>query len=326
MMLNKILRKNHINLIIVVLCIIVALFSIYRFKSIEKLENNADNAVNYNELITQQNDKDNIYVSLEIVDIPYEIAERKVNYAYEKYYILYDKNNYMYVAKLSDKTFKKIKEEYQKNSANFSYTLVGYIYKIPNDLKKIIIDVYNTDNDGNEINNSNYYKYFGSTYIDDTYTKYTSRIAIYHIIMIISVLVGSICLINWCIYMINTRKTFKKLSFTQLDDELSKSSKSYSNVGIYLTDNYLISTYRGLHVFSYHDIIWVYLGNNGKPLTKDKIHINIFAKGKIKYLTKSVYNGESSIFSEIIDEILNKNENVMVGYTYENMKNYKTVN
>lgn len=47
-----------------------------------------------------------MYVSIEIADIPYQIAQREVNYTYIKYYILYDKSNYMYVAKLTDETYK----------------------------------------------------------------------------------------------------------------------------------------------------------------------------------------------------------------------------
>lgn len=325
-MINKILRKNHRKLIIVLLCVIIAFFSIYRLKNLQNEENNLQAPLDYGELIATQKDDDNMYVSLKIADIPYEIAEQRVNYSYIKYYILYDENDYTYVAKLSTKTYNKIKEEYQKNSSDFSYTLTGFIYKIPKKLKKIIIDVYNENNVIDKINDDNYYKYFGSTYIDDSYTKHTSRIAIYELIVITSSIIAIINLLNWIIYIINTRKTLSTISIEQLNDELSQNPKKYSNTEIYLTNNYLISTYRGLHVFSYYDLIWIYLGNKGKFWPKYKTHMNIFLKGKIKYLSKSIDNSDSSIFNEIISEIINKNKKIMIGYTYENMDNYKKIN
>lgn len=61
----------------------------------------------YNNLITKGKDTENTYVSIELADIPYQIAEERVNYSIIKYYILYDENDYMYVEKLTDANYKK---------------------------------------------------------------------------------------------------------------------------------------------------------------------------------------------------------------------------
>lgn len=65
----------------------------------------------------------------------------------------------MYVAKLTDETYKKIKTAYEKDKTNFSYTLTGYIYNTPSDLKKLIIDEFNK-NTSNKITKDNYSNYF----------------------------------------------------------------------------------------------------------------------------------------------------------------------
>lgn len=322
-MLEKIKKYNNKKLIIVAICIIVVMGFFYVYNHSKKLESNNEIPLDYNEVISNGTDKKNVYVSVEFNDIPYLIAEQKVNYSYIKYYILYDKNDYMYVSKLSDSTYNKIKEKYDKFESDFSYSLTGYIYETPNDLKKIIINSFNKSSDI-KLTNDNYANYFGSTYLDDSYTKYTAQLAISLIIIIVSIVIAIIVLINWFIFKINTKKTLSKIDKELIESELLKdSTKEYKKAKIFITDKYLISTHKGLHVFDYNDSMWIYVANGDfKFISADKVYLNILTKNKKRYKSKSLDNHKKQIFDEIIEEIGNKNSNILLGYTYENMEKY----
>lgn len=328
-MLNKFIKLNNKKLIIIIFFIVLSIISLCGYRMFDKKSRISDTKpLDYNELIAAGADVGNMYVSVDIVNIPYQIAEQKVNHMYIKYYILYDKEGYMYVAKLSDKTYKKINDEYQDNKDNFSYTLVGYIYKTPNDLKEIIIDVFNENNTNNKISKDDFADYFGSTYLDDSYTKYTAQAAICGIITIVGIIIFIIILISWIICNINIKKTLSSVGREQLESELSNNNlKEYKKAKIYLTDKFLIFTHKGLQVCNYTDIGWIYLGNSCSKISSvNKIHMNVFMNDKKKYKSKKLDYDKQYMFEEIISEIANKNSNVMIGYTYDNMNKYNKIN
>ena len=324
---NIIIKFNNKKLIVLTVCIIIALISAYGYKVFEKKSKTPDTQpVSYNDLIASGNDKSNMYVSVDIADIPYQIAQREVNYSYIKYYILYDQNDCMYLAELSDETYNRINDRYKENKDNFSYTLTGYIYETPKDLKEVIIDVFNESITSTKISTDNFADYFGSTYFDDKYTKYTTQTAILEIIAIVSAIAGVIFFAQCIIYIVNTKKTLSKIDKEELESELSKTTlKEYKKVKIYLTDKYLISTYMGLKVFKYTDIVWLYAGNNARFSSQDKMHINICMNDKSKYKTAKIHQAEKYILNEIIDEISSRNSNILAGYSYENMNKYKKI-
>ena len=313
-MLKKIKHQNNKKLIAILICLFLAITSFCIYISFIEDEEKKEKPINYNDLIATNSDKKNMYVSIEIADIPYQIAQREVNYTYIKYYILYDKSNYMYVAKLTDETYKKIKTAYEKDKTNFSYTLTGYIYNTPSDLKKLIIDEFNK-NTSNKITKDNYSNYFGSTYFDDTYTKFTTGIAISLIIVFLSIASAIAIFINWLICAINTKKTLSKIDYDEVERELAKTSmKEYKKIGLYLTDKYLISLSLGLYIYPYSQRF----GN--------KVFLNIFMKNKKKFKTKKVDSLQEEMLEETLQEISTKNANILLGYTYENMTNYNKSN
>lgn len=322
-MLKKILKSNMRELILVIIFIIIAVISTLG-KNYFYYKDSSPNIKpeDYNNLIIKGKDKENTYVCVELADIPYQIAEQKVNYSVIKYYILYDKNDYMYVAKLTDENYKKIEEQYKKQSDNFSYTLTGYIYNVPDDLRDIIIDAYNDSNLNNKITKSNYSKYFGSTYFDDTYTKYTTPIAIFYLISIASMVIALIFGIRWIICFVNTKKALSKYDKQELEDEL-QNVQEYKKAKVYLTNNYFVSTYKGLHVYKYSDISWVYSASvSGKFYSINKFCIRMFLADKTKYDTKGLDYTKQEIFNEIFEKLQKRNPNILFGYNYENLNTY----
>lgn len=325
-MLKNILKSNNRKLILTIIFVVIAIISMIGKNYFNNKDNSSElKPKDYNNLITKGKDTENTYVSIKLADIPHQIAEEKVNYSIIKYYILYDKNNYMYVAKLTDENYKKIEEQYNKQGDEFSYNLTGYIYKTPDDLRDIIIDAYNESNSSHKITKDNYSKYFGSTYLDDTYTKYTASIAIFYMISITSTVVAIIFGVQWIICLINTRKTLSKYDKQDLDEEL-QNAQEYEKAKIYLTNNYFISTYKGLHVYTYSDISWVYSGSvNGKFYSINKFCIRMFLVDKTKYDTKSLDYTKKEIFNEIFEELQKRNSNIMFGYNFENLNAYNKI-
>lgn len=321
MNIQKIIKKYNTKMLAYIgIMFILLLISLIAFIYYYKKENNSSvEPVDYNSLISLGQDKEDEFVTVDIVDIPYEVAEREVNYSKIKYYILFDKDNYMYVAKLSDKTFKKISNAYEKNSDNFSYTLTGYIYNTPVDLKKIIIDVFNEDND-KKITLDDYSDYFGNTYLDDTYTIYTTQLAISELGLIFFggvFIVFSICFVK---YLLSTNKNLQLINQNEVDNELILNNFNYyKKAEIYLTNNYLIFVNKGVHIIKYNDIGWIYIGNHNGRLMNKK-YLSIFLKNKNKYKSMKISNYE--VFDQIINDLSNKNLDTVFGYSYENLQRY----
>ena len=107
-----------------------------------------------------------------------------------------------------------------------------------------------------------------------------------------------------------------------LDDE---ASRKFPNARIILTKNYLVYAKKAIHVLPYSDILWMYVGGDNKSIgavRQEYIIINTHS-GK-KYKTAAVdeikYNKE---IQNIMDEIHKNNQNILVGFTYENKNKYK---
>lgn len=326
-MLKKISNeRNYIWLVIIFIAI--AIMSIFYLNNLDNIRiNSKEVAKDYNEIIYAGKEKNNTYVSVDITELPILLLEEKFNYTINKYYLLIDKNNYMYIAKLKDSTFKTIKEIYDKNKNDFSYELKGYIYRISKDVKKEIVKMYNEEQI-EKIDMNNYSEYFGNTYLDDTYTKYTTRAAVGYIIIIVSIIISIIFFIKWMFFIIVTNKTLKEISKDELEEELKKCDIiKYKKAKIYLTNKYLISMHKGLRVFRYNDIKWIFRGTITHLFYfGHEMSLSIYLPNKKRYETKGIGAEYYRLLDDIIQDVVEKNNNVLVGYTYENMENYNKNN
>ena len=71
-----------------------------------------------------------------------------------------------YIVKMSDKQYKVIVDEYEKNNKDFKFTLEGKTYSIFSTLQESSKKKYNELKDEKVITSDNYSEYFGSTYLD----------------------------------------------------------------------------------------------------------------------------------------------------------------
>lgn len=277
----------------------------------------------YHTLISNDSDNENQYVKVTITELPYQFAIRNEGGTQWKYYILFDKDNYMYLSRLTSETFNKLEELYNKNQEEFSYELEGYIFNTPEDLKKIAMETYNEQEPAEIITDENFTNYFGKSYLDETYTP-NSPIA--ETMITIGAILGISAIIIFIAYIciiVKFKKTIQKYNKEELEEELEKETTiSYPTAKIYLTDKYIITKANTLDIIPYEDLYWIYIEKrkyNGVNVGK-----YLIAKMKNKKTKQiAVVHKSEELLIEITNKIHEKNDSVLIGFTPENQKAFK---
>lgn len=168
---EQLLKPKKAFLIITVVLIIISLIFYGIVICIEKTTEKPE-AVDYGNLISINEDKENDYVKTTIQYIA-SFAEREGFSS--KYYYIQDINNRVMIAQIEDETYKKIQEKYLQNQENFTYELEGYIFDIPDDVLNLAIRCISKvfDIQDGIITKSNYQEYFGNTYLNEGVTPNT---------------------------------------------------------------------------------------------------------------------------------------------------------
>ncbi len=317
-------KKNILIIGLVILAIAIGLIVAGVITNKNKYDNEEVHV--YNDLIAAKKDKEEMLVELEITEIPYLFATKEEKSTKQNFYFAIDKNNYWYIVRLTEDTYKKIEEQYNADKENFKYTLKGYIYDDPSELKRLAISAYNENlsETAEKLTTTNFRDYLGITYLDETKTPFDSTATTF---IGIGIGTGVISLIFFIIYFSKAAKiksALKKYNIEDLKDELNNCDMSqYAKQTIYLTNKYLISTLNGLDVFEYKDIVWVYnekRKQNGVSLgvwlivcTMDRKRIQVARAQK------------DDILIEIMTKIKEKNQDILVGFTGDNNKQYKEI-
>jgi len=321
---DKILDINRKYLIIASILILI---SIIMYSGIAKLEQTKEKekCIDYNTLISSKKDTEKKYVKVTMFSLPYKFAVKEEGETKQNYYFIYDQYNFLYITRLTDKTYQKIEEKYNQDPENFSYELRGYIYNIPSQLKELALSEFNKAIENKTITNENFEDYFGKTYLDETLTPYTEIIGILFGIGILLDMFGIACLIAYIAMYIRTKKTLKKYNKQELQEELYNAEmSSYSKAKIYLTNKYIISTVSGLTVIEYDDLFWIYIENrrqNGISIGKYLIAVNMKKK---KINLAYTYKNEDLLI-EIMNKIKENKDSIKVGFTKENQKAFRNL-
>lgn len=322
---KKILKPEKRTLIICIILIIITIGMFYfsNYWGKQKVKQNIPE--DYNELISNEEDVEEKYVEIEIVDIPYHVATKTQDNVQQKFYIVFDKDNLMYLVRLSDKTYNKLDNMYNQNKEEFSYTLKGYIYNTPSELKRITIDVYNKAKNEKVLNLANFKLYFGNTYLDETKSPYDTISSLLMALGIFTTVLSVILLITYIVTLVNFKKVYKNYEKEDIESELDKTTTIvYKKENIYLTDKYIISTLMGLHIVEYKDLVWIY--NERRKYNGVTIGRFLLAyKNNNKKLQLASSKKNEEILNEIIVKIQEKNPEIMIGFTNENIKRYKEI-
>ena len=324
---SKILKCSKVPLVIalIIIAISIALFSYS--SELDKKAEIEPVAKDYNELIAYEQDVENEYVEVTITDIPYGFAEEEDDGITRNYYFVYDQYDYMYIVRLMDSTYTMLENMYNENPEEFSYTLKGYIFEDPEELKELAISAYNEGMEEEIVNQENFRSYFGNTYLDETLTPYSDTSAVLVGIAVGIDIFAIVLFIVYIIGFIKTKNALKRFDKEDLEYELSKSSTiEYKKAKIYLTDKYIISRVMGVNVLEYNELVWLYNEKrrvNGIPTT---INLKGFTNKKAYELAEvSAYGEGENLLIEVMNKIKEKNLQVLLGFTKENQQSYKEI-
>ena len=229
-----------------------------------------------------------------------------------------------YIVKMSDKQYKVIVDEYEKNNKDFKFTLEGKTYSIFSTLQESSKKKYNELKDEKVITSDNYSEYFGSTYLDaGDNTRALIKVMLFGFAVFFLV-IDIIMVIGYTYGM----KTFKKVMQEYGEEVLVKELDDNDTIalpkaGIYLTKKYIISNSVGFKVLDYKDVLWVYIlkqKNHGITVGN---HLMIYKNDGKGDTYATMLKPEK--LEELISEIKKRSKKILVGYTNENQKKYREI-
>ena len=304
----------------IILCVILIY---YGFKLENELENKE--LVEYSELVYSE-EKENEHVKFTTTYLPYDFAEKTDDSYTYTYYLITDTKNIVYIARLTDSTVSSMRTLYEIDPENYSYELSGYTHEIPDDLKQIAIESYNEVAEKEIVNNENFKDYLGSTYMDEI----NAPVSDLYIGMFCFGIGGGIVLFVLLIYIIVVLIRFKSKvnKFGQGDLEMHLSSPmtlNYSKSEVYLTNDYIISTAKGIDFYIYEDLAWMYLHKQYYNGILTHMYLLGFSKYKNKKQILAYSRKDENSLNEIVTKILEKNPNILIGFNKENKQKYKEI-
>lgn len=325
---NKIIKKEirKVNLyffyfiFFLIICILVILIGT------RQNNNNKDNYVYLNDVIESKNNKENLNTYLDIADTPYSIAKYE-NEEDHAFYIVFD-NRYFYIAYLNDDIYNKLNVE---NLSDNPIRIYGTTAKIPDEVKDIALEVYNEGLDEeNQIEMEDFNSYFGEVYLNNASLKKGNNT--YYIISIIPLIISLSTLIIFIIKKIKIKKVINSLSeeeIEKIEKEIDEEGTTfYSKYHLILTKNYIITFNSNLNIIKYNELIWIYENRVKQYGITTNIFIFIMTnKGKTINLinTDGITKKAKNIRKEIIEQITNKNNNILVGMNKKNKEEIKNI-
>lgn len=300
---------------------LVCLFSFIKLD--ESSDASSKKAQNYNDLIVDGKDEEELVAEVTFVSEPYSFAVYEDDDVTLNYYMVFDENGYLYIVRLTDDTYSKIMSSYESNPDEFSYTLKGYLFETEKDLKDLAIDYYNESYEEEIVNYDNFENYFGKTYLDETHTSEDDSIGLLIGLTMLGGVFSIIFFVVCIAYSVTTKKTLKKYSLEELEYEIGKASTiSYSKLKLYITDKYIISHKDGLRVVAIDEIVWAYISTL-RIQGLIKVNRLMVYKKDLKNDELSETLGKRELLVEILNILKEKNNNVMLGYTKENKEAFK---
>ena len=327
---KKIWKYNKSTVIIFLVCVILSVpcLAVIRHFRVRPAEGLLTKAEDYYSVIADEADKPGKFVYVKIADVPYLVAEETTEHS--EYYIVFDEDDYMYVALLTKSTYNAICNAYENDPDDFTYTVAGMTEETDEDLRDIIIEIFNETYDDLSLDSSNYENYFGATYLNEsTLTPHKTTVAVAELCLIAAAIVGVLNLLVIIKGLINTKRSLKTADKAELEDELSQVRViEYPKAKILLLNRYFVSMNVGMIANRYSDIAWVYVSNNAKTKLgfnyrsiAGKQNMVVHLKSGKKYTTATA----AEDYTAIIEDLVKRNPNIMTGYSYENLSNYKKI-
>lgn len=316
---NKILKPKT-PLLYVAISLIVLSVIMYILAAVVKPSK--DDAIDYRKLLFNYDNISGEYTKLEVTSVSSFAGKDNLTYYYAQ-----DEDGYVYIVRITDKTFDDMEREYKRSTDqdNFTYTIYGYVRDVYPDLKKFIISEFD-DVFGSEykITSKDYDEYFQDTYIDETLTGKITLNIFFIGAGVISDIAAVIMLIIYFVSLGRSKKSLKSYDYDILYSQLASSDTvCYKREKLYLTNQYVITVNNGLRVLIYYDIIWLYNVKNSVNGIPTTITLSAAYSDRRIYTIASTAVSNENTLIEIMSRIHEKNSNILVGYTDENIQAYR---
>lgn len=281
-------------------------------------------AINLNSLIIDKV-KESKFAKVEVASVPYAFAE--YDNTTEKYYFVFDQEDLMYVVYLPRDVYYKLDNE---TILENPMVIEGMTKPIPEDIRKLAIEVYNEANEEEFLTDENFENYLGSIYLDVTEKPNNNTAQL--IFAIVSGVFSLLFIFLSFFTRIRSKKVVRKFSeeeWKKIESELESSETiSYKSLNLHFTENYIVVLSSGIDIFSYKDILWMYpyvLKQYGITTNKDII---LVTSDKKRHSIANVSNFSKKSrkeYDDIMSFIHAKNPNCLVGYTKENIQEMKNL-
>lgn len=262
---------------------------------------------------------------LNIKAIPYQFAV--ADGIDESYYIVTD-GQYLYIAYMGQEDFEKLNQE---EIAENPVTVEGITAEIPDEIKDLAIEVYNEnmEEEYQITSDEDFYSYFGNIYLDMSLSENSSALMAKYLFILL-LLIGGIGFIVMLYRYLSFGKNLEKMDSNianSLDDEMNNPNAFYyEKTHMYLTEHYIITFKGKLKVIDYKDIVWMYAYEQRTNGIKTSQAIKVMTNdGKTHTIATiaGITKAQKEVYDEIWNTILNKNGNITVGYTKENIQEMK---
>ena len=313
---------------LIIIGIIFLAFSFLLFSlSIKQNEKDNKNIKYLNEIIESNSESDGqkAYLNVRVLSEAFAAYDDTT----DAYYYVSD-GDYYYIVYLTKEKYNEISKE---DLSIEPYKLYGIARYIKDDVKKIIVEDWNStlEEGDEELTNETLFSYFGDVYLDGT-SLYSENAVSYIVFGTLIFILGLVLTLVGIIKKKSITSSMKRLDSSEImnieNEMMDSNSFYYKNVGIYLTNNYLIVINSQFKVYKYNEILWMYKHENFYNGIKTSQSITIFTSdGKtsnIATIALSTKN-QKEIFDEIWNTLINKNPNLLVGYTKENIDHFKEV-
>lgn len=312
---QKTLNILYVGLFLLVLGIVLFGYSI--FKDEEVKPTLLDD-------ILVNNPVEDAYGYIDIISEPVLFAE--YGEGEKKAYFVEDEE-YLYVVEMGDQKYNEIVAQ------DYPVRVEGSTVWADDDLKEIAIETLNESLDEeNQLLVSEYDDIFGPLTLDLDVTPLFMN----DWILIIGLVLGVIALIVLLAFFVSKvryRRSLKKMS----DEEKEKIKKEindeknafyYKNAHVYLTENYVVNLANRFEAISYKEIVWMYPYTLRYYGVKTYQSIMVVTKDQKKHticymnvLTKA----NKEVYQEIYETILQKNPEILDGFTKENKDKMKEI-
>ncbi len=214
---NRIFKpsKKLIIIIVVAILIVATLIGIFIYVG----NKNRVETKSLHDLIYSSQDHEGEYAKINLAYVPYKFAAQDETLIY---YLAMDKEGYMYVVRLTDETYNELVKLQEEKQNEFSYELKGYLFEMPEELRKIVIESYNEISEKQSLTEENLEEYIGSVYLDETMTPGINYKTVILIIAIILGLCGVAILIIIVMHKIKTKETKEEINKEEIKERIKK--------------------------------------------------------------------------------------------------------